>query len=72
MGLLDSCIVAIRDARGWRYRHPAFTVGTFELAEVGGARPWAVRHNGQSHAAFTTEAKAKRWLAFMCGERLAA
>lgn len=73
-GILDHCIVAIMTGPGrFIYRHPQFNVGTWELRRSDWAddpRPFLIHHNGQSHAAFTKEAAALRYLAFMRGERM--
>lgn len=74
--LLDHCIVGIKDVHGrWRYKHPAFNLGDWTLANHTGESfysqklPFEVLHNGKVHAGFETEAKAKNYIAFMKGER---
>jgi hypothetical protein len=71
--ILDSCVVGIMTAPGrWLYRHPAFNVGDWQtvdsdMPEYGAA----VTHDGKIHARFKTEESARRYVAFMRGERLA-
>jgi hypothetical protein len=75
-GLLDHCIVAIKSASGWLYRHPTFRVPKIELREErfeAGGKVYlaAATADGEECARFATMAKAERWKAFMVGDRVA-
>lgn len=70
--VLDNCIVRIIDTATRRelYRHPQYVTPGFDLRHSSMIdHPWEVLHNGQIHARFKTAEKAKRWIAFMRGER---
>jgi hypothetical protein len=73
--LLDHCIVRIMTTSGRTlYKHPNFESGTEGARIVRGTRnpgfPFGVRNpTGEIFATFSTEQKAKNWLAFMRGER---
>lgn len=72
--ILTACIRAILVAGQWLYRHPGFAVPTIALRNDGdGDYPWRAYIDGATdhHAAFKTEVSAKRWAAFMRGERMA-
>lgn len=71
--ILDHCIVAIATAPGrFAYKHHKFNLGTWTEG-----RPQtdgyieAVYHDGELHAQFKKKGAAKRYIAFMCGERFA-
>lgn len=73
--ILTACIVRLLDAQTGQelYRHPRYEVPAFELAPSGEkAYPVSVMRDGQVHARFKTEAKARSWIAFMKGERMRA
>lgn len=73
--LLDHCIVRIDTTKGRTlYKHPNFQSGTEGSKIIRGSRnpgfPFAVQNpEGDNYACFSTEEKAKNWLAFMRGER---
>lgn len=50
------------------YRHPKYTLPEFEIKLGEGVE---VFHGGGVYARFLTETKAKRWIEFMRGERMA-
>ena len=54
------------------YRHPKYHLPTLVMHKTGTypELPWEVTANGKGHARFKTEPAAKRWIAFMRGERL--
>ncbi len=73
-------VVAVRRTsdRAWLYRHPTFDPGAFTLREVTDAAMTAKGYThetidaaGSLHARFKSETAARRWLAFMAGERFA-
>lgn len=70
--MLDHCIVAIRSASGWLYKHPQFSTGTWTIgpAQSEGYRE-AAYVDGTLHAQFKRPGQATRYVAFMTGERLA-
>lgn len=64
--ILDHCVVAIYRTDGYcLYRHPHFTVGTWEH----GSEETEVLHNGIVHARFKTFKQADNYIKFMKGER---
>jgi hypothetical protein len=74
------CVVAVRRTidRVWLYRHPTFNPGAFTLRDATGAAIVAQGYThetldatGAVHARFKSETAARRWLAFMAGERFA-
>lgn len=70
--LSTSSIVAIRTKRGWKYKHPSFSVGEWTIYNDTSVAGCVVRvdHNGQEHARFKTHNAADRFVKFMKGERL--
>ena len=64
--ILDDCIVAIVTTAGQcLYKHPSFSVGTWEH----GSEDNSVTHNGIIHARFNTYKQADNYIKFMKGER---
>jgi len=57
------------------YRHPKYRLPIIEIGcspvNVNQPRRYYAKVNGELHARFKTEAQAKRWAAFMLGERMA-
>jgi len=73
--LLDSSIVAIKNANGFIYRQVGFTVGDWEVLSlknttVRGINNHAAYHNGQRHASFYTRKSAENYCKFMEGYRM--
>jgi hypothetical protein len=68
--ILTDSIVRMFVGRVEVYRHPKYKVPTVNIT---GNNPWHAWVNGQVHASasFNTYEKARRWAAFMRGERLA-
>lgn len=69
--ILDHCIVAIMSTPFvFLYRHPGFDVGDWDVGP--GRSPGfseAAFHNGELHAQFKKAGAAKRYCAFMRGDR---
>lgn len=72
--ILDHCIVAIvcTGSHQWLYKHPAFNPGQWATApaSVDGFAA-DVLHDGKTHARFKDATRARRFCAFMRGERFA-
>ena len=72
-GILDHCIIAIATAPGhFVYKHPTLDLGTWTQGPT--TSPGYVEAaycNGELHAQFKTAGAAKRYIAFMRGERFA-
>lgn len=62
-GILDHCIVRIQEGKNVLYSAPGFTVPDIK---ADGLVVWA---QGEKVARFKTDGQAKRWAAFMRGER---
>jgi hypothetical protein len=72
MYILDDCIVRIMDvaSREDLYRHPKYLTPRLNLLHNGRIdHSWSVQRDGEEVARFKTREKAKRWIAFMLGER---
>lgn len=76
IAILDNCIVKIVDTRSKTtlYEHESFRVGEFELYENNNELKekgylYGVKIDGKNYANFKTKEQAKRWIAFMKGER---
>ena len=71
--ILDHCIIAIATAPGrFAYKHHKFDIGTWtEGKPKTPGYVEAAYHNGSLHAQFKKAGAAKRYIAFMRGERFA-
>ncbi|WP_152437801.1 MULTISPECIES: hypothetical protein [unclassified Marinobacter] len=68
-GLLDHCIVRIDTTDGQTvYKHPNFSTGDWKL-KYNPDSTVSVLHDGELHASFESEHKARLFIAFMRGER---
>jgi|LSQX01.2.fsa_nt_gb hypothetical protein len=62
-GILEHCIVRIQEGKNVLYNMPGFTIPAIDAV---GLEVWVA---GEKVAQFKTEKQAKRWAAFMRGER---
>lgn len=73
--ILTHCIVGIVIDNIFVYRHPTFSIPNFSLVnnvdpESSKKYPFGVAVEGVFHAAFESEDKRARWVAFMRGDRM--